>query len=220
MTGLREAALGAGQTRYSTGAPCARGHLAERFVANRNCVVCHTEGAQRRRDADPAKDRLRRDAWIAANLEKVTAQAKARRLANASSLSDYGRRYREENAEKTAARHARYRVECADQVRESKRLWKAKNKDAVLHHTRTRRARIKGSVCTLTQVEARAVLVAQGERCAICPSKSEMQLDHIVPIALGGDHAKYNVQWLCGPCNRRKSDRDPIVFAQLEGRLL
>lgn len=33
------------------------------------------------------------------------------------------------------------------------------------------------------------------------------ELDHIVPRKAGGADEIGNVQWMCSPCNRRKSDR-------------
>jgi hypothetical protein len=38
--GPRKAAKEAGMTRYFTGNPCSRGHIAERFVSTKACVVC------------------------------------------------------------------------------------------------------------------------------------------------------------------------------------
>lgn len=35
----------------------------------------------------------------------------------------------------------------------------------------------------------------------------EMHLDHIVPVAKGGEHAYNNVQTACGPCNLKKGAR-------------
>ena len=45
----REAQL-AGKTRYFTGKPCPHGHVAQRFVGNKNCVEC----SYIRRDASRA----------------------------------------------------------------------------------------------------------------------------------------------------------------------
>ncbi len=41
-------------------------------------------------------------------------------------------------------------------------------------------------------------------RCRSCGSTSELQFDHVVPVALGGSSSADNLQILCGPCNRRK----------------
>jgi 5-methylcytosine-specific restriction endonuclease McrA len=216
----RNQARALGATRYSDGTPCRRGHVAERFTANKNCVECQKLTADARLAANPEADKMRRRRWVAANRDHVIAQAKARRIEKAEELAAYGAAYRAANKDATAARHARYRIECAAQVRESKRRWKLANPEAVKNYVRTRRARIKGAECTLTAAESLAVLRAQRGRCAYCPGTDDLELDHVVPIARGGAHAKANIQWLCGPCNRRKSWRDPVVFAQAEGRLL
>jgi 5-methylcytosine-specific restriction endonuclease McrA len=40
--------------------------------------------------------------------------------------------------------------------------------------------------------------------CANCGISSELQFDHVIPVALGGATSEENLQILCGPCNRRK----------------
>jgi hypothetical protein len=41
--------------------------------------------------------------------------------------------------------------------------------------------------------------------CRSCGSTSELQFDHVIPVAHGGGNNEANIQILCGPCNRRKS---------------
>ena len=41
-------------------------------------------------------------------------------------------------------------------------------------------------------------------RCTECGVSSELQYDHVIPVALGGSSEAENLQILCGPCNRRK----------------
>lgn len=44
-----------------------------------------------------------------------------------------------------------------------------------------------------------------GGRCQSCGSTTELQFDHIIPLAMGGSSNAENLQILCGPCNRSKS---------------
>ena len=46
-------------TRYFTGKPCLRGHVAERLLSSRNCVECHQEDNQKLVTANPERARSR-----------------------------------------------------------------------------------------------------------------------------------------------------------------
>jgi 5-methylcytosine-specific restriction endonuclease McrA len=43
-----------------------------------------------------------------------------------------------------------------------------------------------------------------GGRCRNCGATSELQFDHVIPVAMGGSSEPENLQLLCGPCNRMK----------------
>jgi HNH endonuclease len=43
-------------------------------------------------------------------------------------------------------------------------------------------------------------------RCAQCGSVHNLEFDHIVPVSRGGANTTRNIQLLCEPCNRRKSN--------------
>ena len=61
----------------------------------------------------------------------------------------------------------------------------------------------------------RATLRDCGQRCVYCGSPLALDaatLDHVYPLARGGEHAPGNVVAACAPCNRRKGDMLPHEF--------
>ena len=43
-------------------------------------------------------------------------------------------------------------------------------------------------------------------RCVVCGSQEKLEYDHIIPVSRGGANTVRNIQLLCEPCNRQKSN--------------
>jgi 5-methylcytosine-specific restriction endonuclease McrA len=222
----RSEARAQGLKRYFTGKPCHKGHVAERYVSNLECVVCKTDkdNARQWHKANPERHRENRRRWDRANSEKK-------------------QRYREENRDKLNAYFKeRWHSLPAEERKAKKRAWYEANREHAVRYTaqwvcdnpeqakatkavvaHRRRERKVASGGSFTQDDLRALLKAQSYRCAYCRAdlrKAKRHLDHIQPLALGGANDRTNLQWLCAPCNLSKGARDPIVFAQQMGRLI
>ena len=46
-----------------------------------------------------------------------------------------------------------------------------------------------------------------GGACVQCSSNENLEFDHIIPVSKGGANTYRNIQLLCEPCNRSKSDK-------------
>lgn len=65
-----------------------------------------------------------------------------------------------------------------------------------------------------------ALLQAAGGRCQVCGAVERLEVDHIVPVALGGTAAFDNGQVLCAECHRTKQaiDREIRVESESEAK--
>jgi 5-methylcytosine-specific restriction endonuclease McrA len=103
-----------------------------------------------------------------------------------------------------------------------KNLWKQNNKDKLTIYNQNRKAKKRNQIGKVSPSVANKLLSLQKNKCANC--KSELNnlyhLDHVMPLSLGGQHDDKNLELLCPSCNLKKSNKDPIVWASENGRLL
>ena len=55
--------------------------------------------------------------------------------------------------------------------------------------------------------------------CAFCGTTQELTIDHIIPLAKGGENQVHNLQMLCRTCNIEKADSHPYVAADILERV-
>jgi 5-methylcytosine-specific restriction endonuclease McrA len=166
------------------------------------------------------------------NRAKILAQKKAYRQKNFQRIAELGhawylkhkddpayqeyqKDYRRRRAEKHKQYARQYYLEHREHLRalgkQASRLWAAANKQRLNAATRNRRARIRKSEGKHSAQDIANLYVAQEGLCAACLASIEpgFEVDHIMPIALGGRNSKENLQLLCAPCNRSKGALHP-----------
>lgn len=103
--------------------------------------------------------------------------------------------------------------------RQYRRAYRAKNADQVREYARKRKQKMVGRLPRGTVLR---IGDAQRWRCAACRASitDGYHMDHIMPLARGGEHAPNNIQLLCPSCNVRKSAKHPADFMRERGFLL
>lgn len=120
-------------------------------------------------------------------------------LKNKESYLGYHKAYREANREVVKLR-----------VRDSQR----KNPLRLRLAKYTRRSRVGAGVVTVARI--RELMVEQNGVCVYCRTTLDTyHVDHVMPLALGGENTDSNIQLLCPPCNRRKGAKHPDLFKGL-----
>ena len=51
-----------------------------------------------------------------------------------------------------------------------------------------------------------------GGMCQACGATEQLEIDHVVPLAMGGEHTLHNMQVLCRSCNGKKSARNAADY--------
>lgn len=200
----REDARLRGLQRYLTGKPCNHGHLCERYVSNTHCVECRriSSVGQRRKHYLVHKERL--NAGSRAYYANLPADKKAEAKAR---WNKQRREYAKKDRERDRQRHRKYY---------------AANTERYHAYVHIRRARKLAAGGEYTPADIQTIRRGQRDECAICtkPLYGQGEIDHLVPIKLGGSSAPNNLQLLCIPCNRWKASK-PLdqVLREIEDQL-
>lgn len=203
-----------GGYKYFHGNPCRKGHDGLRYAYG-HCVQCMLD----KLSTEEAKEKKKQ--YRASDAGKAVTKA-------------YNEKHYKENYEYNLKRVAEWQKKNPDKVRalrakhqpkrnEQTKEWRKSNRHICRIHEEKRRALLAGNGGEHTHEQAMAVLEKQKHRCINCPEKlteSNRHKDHIMPLALGGTNDITNIQWLCKRCNLTKHKKDPIAWAQKNGRLL
>lgn len=192
----RAEALAAGLNVYYTGSPCKHGHLANRYVQNWTCVVCH---AKKCAENQPK--------WRAKNPEKA---------------GEYAKKYAVEHAEATKAWRAANKEKCAETQRawskanrekrnQFSREWRLRNRDAMNALKSKRRADMLDRLPKWLTPDEKWMI---GQAYELAKLRTQVtgfawHVDHVLPLrgkTVSGLHTPYNLRVIPGRENMRKGN--------------
>ena len=162
---------------------------------------------QKQRRIDLPEERKAHDAkYRVTHSEQIRVSKEQYRLANLGKVKLAKQRWRESNPEKMQA---------------AREVWERNNPERKQIHRENRRARERQAIGKISSDLTQRLYRVQRGRCAICSEKlGHYELDHIMPLVLGGTNEDSNIQLLCKTCNRVKGKKHPLEFLRSKGLLL
>jgi 5-methylcytosine-specific restriction endonuclease McrA len=176
----------------------------ERYVEKKDHIAEVTK-AYRERNRELLKEKARQ--YRIDNKEKIKEVKRENYLRTKDACNERSQRYYEENRER---------------MLEVNKAWCDRNPERAAAIRANRRKKIKEAGEGLSSNIVQKLMKLQRGKCACCGTslKNGFHVDHILPLALGGEHSDLNVQLLTPRCNLKKKALHPVDWMQKQGRLL
>lgn len=171
---------------------------------------------------DKEKERLYKAAWRAANADRLKAKDAAYRVANKERLIAQQAKWYAENKERAHASNRKWNIANPERSKAIKRKHHEAHPEKPRIYAHNRRARMRENGGEFSPDIVPRLFRLQKGKCACCGADlgEKYQLDHIVPVALGGPNIDSNAQLLTERCNKQKHAQHPVEFMQSRGFLL
>lgn len=202
------------------------------FIQSKACSKCGIEQpmsmffADNRRNGQQSHckkcDGAQSAAYYQANKDRIKAASAAWYAANADKASEVGAAWRAANVDRKKANDAAWQRANPEKRRAISTAWQKAHPEAGRIARHNRRAKERENGGKLSKGLAAKLFSLQKGICPCCkqPLGQDFQLDHKMPIALGGANADDNMQLLRKICNKQKSAQHPVDFMQSRGFLL
>lgn len=187
---------------------------------------CQSDYYAANRDRLDALNAIYYEKYKAEKAEYISARSAKYYAKNKGRISAKRAKHHAANREQILTRSAKYYAANRERISERIARYQSENPEKCASRRRNRRARERNAKGAHTAADVIRIFEHQRGLCANCHAKlfrsgkQKFHVDHIVPLAKGGSNWPSNLQCLCPACNLSKHAKDPIAWAQENGRLL
>jgi 5-methylcytosine-specific restriction endonuclease McrA len=150
-------------------------------------------------------------AYEAQNAERIRARRRADRARIREREKLRAREYRAADPERFRKAQARHRAKRPDLVRAAQERYRLTDRGNLKAREKLRRRRALRLATQVEPVDYAELLAECGMFCHICSmvivDRSDLHMDHVIPLALGGTHTRDNIKPAHALCNLRKGAR-------------
>ena len=222
----RAEAIKKGQKWFYTGVPCTNGHIDKRSVSRWACYQCTRDYKKQRLATNGDKIREQKRASYYRNFESISAKAKEKYPEIREARKKYLKDYYAKNRDKRIQVAKEYFAENKEKVYEYKSRWNKTEVGIINRKKAKANRRALESNGKIKAKELKTLLDTSNGKCYWCncninkENSSSFHFDHYVPLAKGGMNLIENIVISCPSCNMSKKAKDPIQYANEQGRLL
>lgn len=166
--------------------------------------------------------KVRHAKYRADHPEKVKAGIERCRNAKPEQYKKSSAKWGVEHPEEAKAARDRWHADHPESGRASVSKWQKANLEYLRIRNQNREATKRKNGGALSPDLAAKLFKMQKGKCPCCgrPLGKDAQLDHRMPVVLGGPNEDWNMQLLRKKCNQQKHAKHPIDFMQSRGFLL
>jgi len=182
------------------------------------CKECINQHSSQYRKENREKIRKYKKQYYQKNLEDIRQCHREYRYAHPEYIQEMHRQYYQKNTEKLRGLQRQYRQENLGKLSDRQKLYlkTESGKASKLKACQKRRAQKLGA--NIEDFKAQEIFNRDHYICQACGIKTRPDyknrnhskypnLDHIIPLSVGGEHSKRNTQCLCRQCNIKKGNR-------------
>lgn len=154
---------------------------------------------------------------FAENPERYRKRCREYRLRNIEAQRARVKKWHAENKEKAR----QYYLDNIERIKQTNERWRKEHPEVSQLSQARLRAKRRGCDGSYTKNDIEHLYDTQIGRCAGCLKElnRKYEIDHVMPIHLGGSNWPDNLQLLCCTCNRRKGHSHPDEWAARIGKL-